>query len=251
MIGLKSILSHLLYPTALSLELLLLGLSMLVLTRRQRAGKILIGLGCLLLLLASFHPVANRLLGPLESRYPPLGHPPQGVKWIVVLGSWATCDTGMPAGSQLTGSGLSRLVEGVMLYRNCPGSKLLLSGGGSWRGGSGTATAEIARGLGAPENDILVLTGAVDTEHEADIARGFVQNEPLILVTSAAHMVRSVALFRAQGMDPIPAPVELLVGTADCGSPLWLIPSQLALAKTTAALHEYLGLAWLKLRGKS
>ena len=70
-----------------------------------------------------------------------------------------------------------------------------------------------------------------------------------ILVTSASHMRRSQALFRKLGMDPIAAPTDY----ESTGQGLRLsdfYPSVGELHKADLALHEYLGLAWAKLRGK-
>ena len=82
--------------------------------------------------------------------------------------------------------------------------------------------------------------------------------DDLILVTSALHMPRSLAIFRTQGLDPIPAPTDFLVTAADWEFFLRpdvevqlfnLIPSADDLRLTSMALKELIGMAVYRLRG--
>ena len=70
----------------------------------------------------------------------------------------------------------------------------------------------------------------------------------VVLVTHYWHMPRAVASFEAAGFDVLPAPVLApgrTLGTFQFRS---LLPSADALATTSWALHEYLGLLWYRLR---
>jgi len=63
-------------------------------------------------------------------------------------------------------------------------------------------------------------------------------------------MPRAMALFKKQGMQPIPAPTNHLVRSS---SWFWigtLFPSADALLKSQSAFYEYLGLLWAQLRGQ-
>jgi uncharacterized SAM-binding protein YcdF (DUF218 family) len=66
-------------------------------------------------------------------------------------------------------------------------------------------------------------------------------------VTSAYHMPRAMLLMRRAGADPIPAPTgqRVLSGTA---GERWhaLLPGAGGLRDTELAIHEYLGLAAIK-----
>ena len=71
------------------------------------------------------------------------------------------------------------------------------------------------------------------------------------MVTSALHMPRAMAIFRKQGMEPIPAPTDYVVKVREGGVRLGMfIPSAGALEKVGRAIHEYLGLLWGKLRSQ-
>jgi uncharacterized SAM-binding protein YcdF (DUF218 family) len=79
----------------------------------------------------------------------------------------------------------------------------------------------------------------------------------VILVTSAMHMPRSVALFRKQGIEPIPAPSDFTVteeGWKELGSTpeavlVNILPNAGSLNLTSSALKEYIGLLTYHLRG--
>ena len=64
------LLVHFLYPLELSIELFLLGLILLLFTKKQKAGRCLVTIGLLLLLVFSTYPFASVILRPLERRYP-------------------------------------------------------------------------------------------------------------------------------------------------------------------------------------
>jgi uncharacterized SAM-binding protein YcdF (DUF218 family) len=171
------------------------------------------------------------------------------VQWVVVLGSGASCDPNLPIANRIDPSGLFRLLEGVRLKKEYPQSKLLLSGGSNTLVKSAEQMAEIALEMGIPQEDLVLETASFDTEDQALLVKSIVKNDGFILVTSASHMPRSMALFEREGMHPIPAPSEYLV-RQNCPGCYPQMPGVRGLEQSTAAFYEYLGLAWLKLRGK-
>lgn len=68
---LKTLAAHLIMPLPITFALLALG-GLLYWGRYQQAGVVAFGLGVVLLFLASWGPVAERLLAPLETRYLPI-----------------------------------------------------------------------------------------------------------------------------------------------------------------------------------
>jgi uncharacterized SAM-binding protein YcdF (DUF218 family) len=247
----KKILSRFLFPVPLSLEFLLIGLFLLWFTRRERAGKALVTCGALLLLGLSNNFVSNALLRPLEHRYPPLltvhaGPDVHTVSFIAVLGGWADDDPNVPITSHVSPDLMVRLIEGVALHRELPGSKLILSGGND----SAEGMTHIAEWLGVRAEDIVPVSIPRDTEEESQQIASLVGPHRFILVTSAAHMPRAMGLFRKRGVTPIAAPTNYLAPvhrfeTDD------LFPDGYDLFKSQVAFYEYLGLAWERLRGKT
>jgi uncharacterized SAM-binding protein YcdF (DUF218 family) len=261
MFMLKKIVGPFFYPVSFCLGILILGLFCLWATRRQRLGKVLVTLGTVLLLLLSFPFLSRQTLTPLERRYPALLHPEKisweggksgtSPKWIVVLGGGHRSDPSLPANSQISAAALGRVVEGVRLYKTIPGSKLLLSGGGIFDPvPDAEVMAQIAGLLGVKPQDISLETDSRDTADEAKIVAEMIGREKFILVTSAAHMPRSMALFRKRGLQPIPAPADFQAREAQRPAPGRFFPKATSLLRVETAVHEYLGLAWAWLRGE-
>ena len=249
---LKKIVVPFFYPVLLSLEILAAGLLLLWFTRRQRAGKVMVTLGTGLLVFLSFSLGSYLLLAPLEHRYPPLLHPPadSSVKWIVTLGGGSNSDPNLPVSSRLGEASLSRVLEGVRLYREMPGSKLILSGGVAF-GSQPEADlmAGICRILGVNPRDVILESASRDTDDQARLIKELVGRDKFILVTSASHMPRALALFKQRGLNPVPAPAGQLVTANQVWDPRRLFPDPRSLLKAEIAVHEYLGLAWVWLRG--
>jgi uncharacterized SAM-binding protein YcdF (DUF218 family) len=255
----KKIVALFFYPVGLCLGILTLGLFCLWATRRQRLGKVLVTLGTVLLLLFSISLISSRLLVPLEQRYPALLHPETvswgpkdstSPKWIVVLGGGHQSDPLLPANSQISPPALGRVVEGVRLHKAVPGSKLLLSGGAVFDPvPEAEIMAQIAALLGVKSQDIVLENDSRDTAEEAEIIAKMIGREKFFLVTSAAHMPRSMALFRRRGLQPIPAPADFQVKNTRSFDPGRFSPSVWSLVQTQIAVHEYLGLVWAWLLG--
>lgn len=261
MFVLKKLLTQCFYPLPLGLAILILGLFCLWATRRQRLGKVLVTLGTLLLLLLSFPFLSAELLASLEGRYPALLHPETiswetgkaepSPRWIVVLGGGHVSDPHLPANSQISEGALGRVVEGVRLYKAVPGSKLLLSGGGGFDPvPEAEVMAQIAVLLGVKPDDMVLDPYSQDTADQAEIIANMVGREKIILVTSAFHMPRSMALFKKRGLQPIPAPSDFPARGAQRFDPGNFFPRASSLGQMETAVHEYLGLAWAWLRGE-
>jgi uncharacterized SAM-binding protein YcdF (DUF218 family) len=151
---LKKLLSYLLLPFPIALVLILAGTALLLFTARQRAGKVILTLGTVALLVFSTGALAGLYMTPLMGFAPvsTLADVP-GTKWIVVLGAGCSKDPRVPATARLNQNGLQRLVEGVRLYRTQPGTKLLLSGGGEGGVIVADVMAQAAQDLGVPRSE--------------------------------------------------------------------------------------------------
>ena len=218
----KKIIGQLFLPVPLCLEILIVGLLLLLFTRKQKAGKILLSIGVILFTLLSYPALSNTFLRRLEYQYPPLITTaasdfvpdevvPQ-VRWIVVLGGGHISDPKIPVTSQLSGASLVRLIEAIRLHNQIPGSKLILSEGKVFDSVPGAETmAEAAKALGVKQEDLILESESKDTIDEARIIKSIVGNDKFILVTSASHMPRSMGMFKKLGMQPIPAPTGYIM----------------------------------------
>lgn len=254
----KKLISRFFFPVPMCLELLLLGLVLLWFTKRQKSGKILVTVGAVLLALFSIRPVGDWLLEGLEYSYPALQNPlatgvEHPIKWIAVLGGGYTPDPRLSDSARPSSHTLSHLVEGIRLYNLLPGSKVIVSAENSGSPEEVAKTlSELAFLLGVKQGDLIVAENARDTAEEVTLIRRTVGGEPFILVASASHMPRALALFQAQDMDPIPAPTDYLVRKdfRKEKDPSVYFPSAVHLRKSERAIYEYLGLAWAKVGGR-
>jgi len=248
----KKIAAPLFFPVTLTLGILLLGVFLLLVTRRQKTGKIVVLIGTIFLGMLSYGAVSDKLLQPLEYQHPALLNLQniQNLKWIVVLGGGHVSDPKLPITSQLSNASLVRLVEAIRIHNGLPKSKLILSGGRVFEKISDAhVLAEVAIAIGIKKEDLILEDISKDTEDEANLIHKIVGIEPFILVTSASHMPRSIALFKRLGMRPMPGPTDYLVKGSQEMSPGMFYPSVSGLRKAETAFYEYLGLAWAKFRG--
>jgi uncharacterized SAM-binding protein YcdF (DUF218 family) len=241
----KKLISEFLLPTTASLALLIAGIVLLWLGRRQRLARLLITTGTGVLLLSSYTPVADAFLGSLEYRYPPL-HPRPVLdraiqqaggtpKWIVVLGGGHVLAPSFPANVQIGDSALFRLVEAIRLQGRTKHADIL---------------GQVAQVLGVPPDGYVLDRTAWDTEQEAANLARQIGQEPFFLVTSAFHLPRAMALFRRQGLRPIAAPAHHLSLNSPGVGIQELFPGPYAQGKVNAGVHEYLGMLWSRLRGR-
>src|SRR3990172_10497228 len=252
------LLANLLFPLEISIELLLLGIIVLLFKKKQKAGKCLITIGLLFLLAVSTYPFATVTLRPLEKRYPSIDVSGQGelnklgAKYIVVLGGNQVSDPAITTASQFHPSSLVRLVEGIQLHRQIPNSKLIFSGGNDEY--EPTTNAELMKKMallrGVKKEDILLEDRSKNTYEEVKIIKDIVGKEKFLLVTSASHMPRSIALFKKFGMQPIPAPTNHLAKKYHKSPPDEFFPKADNLKKSEIAFYEYLALIKEKLAGR-
>lgn len=217
--------------------------------RRLRiTSAALAGAAMLLLYAASTPWLGNALLGALEAPYPwkpPSSQPVADA--VVVLGG------GMlpPHPSESDGAprgGGTRFETGVLLMQAGRAPWLVLSNGASptFEGAptEGERLLSLVPQRGLDPARVIVTARAATTAEEAErvaqvaAERGF---HHVLLVTSARHLSRAAALFRARGLEVTPVPSDFSATPYRRGGLLDLVPSVESLARTSAGLHEWLG----------
>lgn len=249
----KKIVAPLFFPLSVCLEILLVGVLLLWFTRKQKAGKIIVSMGVVALIALSYGAASETLLRPLEYKYPPMTDVSSvlDIEWVVVLSGGSSSDAHLPITGQLSRASLVRLVEGIRIHRKLPESKLILSGGGVFNTVAEAQTmADVAVILGVDSKDLILESESKDTKDQARLIRKIVGDNHFVLVTSASHMPRSMALFEKRGMRPIPAPIGHKVKERQMITPAMFFPSAGRIAEMEQAFYEYLGLVWARLRGQ-
>ncbi len=253
------------YPVGLTLALVILAL---FLTRKfgwRRWQRLVLVVAFLLLWLSSTRWVSTLLTRSLEWQYLPTEPLPQA-EAIVVLGGGVELQSSPRPLPEINQAG-DRIIYGAWLYNQGYADKVLLSGGiVPWMGPETSQTeaqsmAELMMMLNVPEEAFLLEEQSQNTYENALYTREMLTEagiNKILLVTSAAHMPRSVKLFEAQGFEVIPAPTDFRVTEADWrflfeAGPMeqvfhW-IPDAYHLYVTTVMLKEYVGMAIYGLRG--
>jgi uncharacterized SAM-binding protein YcdF (DUF218 family) len=201
--------------------------------------------------------VSEALTRSLERQYLPEADPPAAGA-IVVLGG-ATEPALPPRTDVELGDAGERLMHAARLFQRGKAPIVLVCAGRPEYSARPTPEApdmaEVLRRFGVPKDAILEEDRSRNTFENAVEAKRML--EPLhlhriLLVTSALHMPRAVGLFRHQGFEVVPAPADFkVVDVQRRSSDLpfarillsALIPSAEALAATTKALREHLGIA--------
>ncbi len=260
-IFLSKFIPTLVYPIGLIFLGILLAL--IVRNRKRLQTAVLIFL-VLLILVAGNRWVSYALARSLEWRYLPLQPVPQA-DVIVVLGG-ATESQQYPRPTVEINSAGDRVLYAAELYKQGKAPVLLLSGGNiSWYNSRTTTPAyEMARLLeltGVPGDALWMQPESQNTREDALFCSRILKEKGVrrvLLVTSAQHMPRSVALFKHEGIDVIPAPVDYTItqtGWDGLFSPdletllVNLMPNVTSLSLNSSILKEYLGMWVYHLRG--
>jgi uncharacterized SAM-binding protein YcdF (DUF218 family) len=248
---LKKVISRLLFPVELVLGLGVMGLALVLWRPRSRWGPILLVGSWALFALLSVPAVSHLLLAPLEEAAgdyaQPEGLAAAGVDYIVVLGGGVRQGP-LTVADRVHGDSGLRLQEGLRLWKALPGSRLVLSGGGFRQGVPvGRAMYDLARQLGLPEEALVLEEESWDTEDQARILARRLGQRPFALVTSAYHMRRSLAFFRAHGLNPLAAPADFRTRGFKLDYDT-IMPDTSSLHGAEIAFYEYLGWLWLHLK---
>lgn len=189
-------------------------------------------------------PVLAHFLGArLESIYPPMDVstvPREPV--ILVLAAGDPDERSLPDGDHLNTASLRRTIAAVRIWRES-GGVLIFSGTAlhDERSAVSERMAELAREFGVPENNIRTETASLNTYENI---RNSIQlldpgQQPLVLVTSALHMPRAMAVARKLDVQPLAAPADFRA-RRELTWRAWL-PSSGALPMLRLVLHEWVG----------
>ena len=245
---LKKLITFFVEPFGLVFTLLAIGIYFLFSenNKEKKNANRFLGVGFLLLFLFSYTPFSNMLVQNLEDKYPKYDYK-QNITYIHVLGFGHNDDFTQPLSSMIGGDGMKRVLEGIIIHRKIPNSKLIFTG---YAGHTSQTTAQmnanLALALGVKKEDIIINGEPKDTAEEAQFTKTLVADNPFVLVTSATHMPRSMKLFNSLGLHPIAAPTAFRKRKIHTYFP---VPSVSSIKNAQVAMHEYIGMLYNKLRG--
>lgn len=219
-----------------------------------RWARICAALPLLACVLLSLPVVANPLVRWQESRVGMLpgcqSNPPST---LVVLGGGTTR---RPNDSEdftaLGEASMQRLFSGVERFRLQPGASVVISSGAAqYDFAESSLMAQLARELGVPPDAIRLEDQSRSTWQNAIFVARMepAVNRRIWLVTSATHMPRASYAFEHAGFQVCAWPADTLARGANSFG--YALPSTLALRKSEAILHEWVGeaayrMGWLR-----
>jgi uncharacterized SAM-binding protein YcdF (DUF218 family) len=253
---LSKILGFLALPSNFLIAIGLVGLILLC-TRFTRLASWLIVTSLVLMAIAGLSPLGNLLILPLEQRFPPWDAsrgPPDG---IVVLGGAIFPDISATRGVVALNEAAERITVAAELARRYPNARIVYCGGTNAlifdEGPEAPFAAHALEDLGVARERITAEEQSRNTIENAVFARLIANPKPgqrWLLVTSAYHMPRAMAVFRAAGFPVEAYPVDWRTrGRIDLVRPFASL--SVGLQRTDAAMHEWIGLIAYRLSGKT
>jgi uncharacterized SAM-binding protein YcdF (DUF218 family) len=252
---LSKVLPMLLYPPGLTIALLLVAAALR--KRLPKSAAALFVVAVVSLYALSTGTVSEALQGPLESAYPAVAIDAlPKADAVIVLGGYLHPPGAHHAFAELTDASDRLRVAAQILLANKAALVLLTGGNLPMFGDTGIPEALAAREVlhewGVPSDAILVEDRSRNTRENAVFSAPILQAKGarrLILVTSASHMRRAVAVFRRAGLDVIPFPTDYQSGWGEPDLVFRWLPDADSLGTSRRVLKEWVGLAVYRLRG--
>jgi len=249
--------TSLLQPISFCLLLLLAAAGF---SKRKTLSRICFWLAVAVLLVCGNGRVVGSLGWLLECRYPPPDPVPQA-DCIVVLSGGTRAPVAPWSTVEIEDAG-DRVLYGAYLWRQGKATQVVCTGGLAAREIARRSHAEdmadLLEMLGVSKEAITKETKARNTHEHATYLlpllkeRGF---KRVLLVTSAKHMPRAIGVFKrlCPGIEFIAAPTDFRVNERISdpwpGDVVALIPTPSNLREFSELMHEYLGIAYYKIRG--
>src|SRR5262249_46679522 len=174
---------------------------------------------------------------------------------IVVLGAGnSTIQAAGQAVNLVTWTAALRLLEAARLYTLLDRPTVIVSGGVTQRAigarSEGDAMRSAILELGVPPDHVVVEEESKTTRDEAIVVARMLSGrpkQPSRLVPAATHMPRALAVFRAAGLDPVPAAAPYK-SFRSLERLRWL-PNDLALSMFDTLIYDAAATWYYRLRG--
>jgi uncharacterized SAM-binding protein YcdF (DUF218 family) len=220
-----------------------------------RSGRWLVTVLVIGAVLIGALPIGEYLLRDIENTYP-IPVLPARVDGVIVLAGFVSPGASASHHQIQVNERAARLLEFIMLAHRYPNAKLVFTGG------SGNPMMQEAReadyvkqawiDMGLDPARVIWERDSRNTYENAVASKALARPKPgenWVLITSAVHLPRAVAIFEKQGWHVIPYPVNFITET----TPLWQREFSVSnnLWLLSEALREMIGMAAYRATGKA
>jgi len=228
-----------------------------LLYRRHWRSAFWLGLPTLLLFLLGSTPLPEYLADPEESRWVAGDGQSSAMFYdaVVALGGGERVSAHDPLGFAMCNGG-SRVLTAIQLFRSGQAKNLVLGGCLPVPGKPAVPSLGVVQdwvvSWGLPPGSVTNLGVCINTHDEAVAFGRLARNRgwsKVMLVTSALHMRRAVAVFQKQGIGVIPVAADFQVSGVCGGLHFSLFPRSGRLDLLSLYLHEKIGWRVYKWRG--
>ncbi len=216
--------------------------------RLRRTAALSAGLSAVILFLTLYTTAGNVMLQTLEDKVVRPDGEPDDVRCIIMLGGGIENEVMSGRGGIEFNGAADRYTETLALALSHPNAKILVSGGdgsfsGRYQGEAAAAERFFARS-GVDARRLIEENSSRNTYENTQNTKELLTQHGLadcLLVTSAFHMPRSLALFRKAGMAVTPWPVDYRT-SGKVNLAFDFTQPSLNAQNTSTAVREWLGL---------
>ena len=250
MFFLKKLISPFLLPPGVFILILAI-LGFRAWTRKNRGLCVTYACLAMALWIVSSAPAGWWLTNRLETGYS-MSPIPDGDVIIMLGGGVYSKSPDMSGIGAPSGDTMERLVTALRLNRRT-GLPILLTGGSVFAGTASSAriAARFLKDMGVAPEKLIIEEKSRDTYenalYSARICRQKNFENPIVL-TSAVHLRRSLLCFKAVGLQVTPYPSAMTTSSNQSFHWTDYLPNYHMIATTSAALHEWIGLLYYRLR---
>lgn len=246
-------------PSTLIWLLLVIGIVRASRWSTQGSGLRTAAAAAAMMAIGGLTPASTWLKAPLEERFPsievPLGS--RSYAGIIVLGGGEDGRASVLRRQLHINEAGERITEGAVLAFRLPEARLIFTGGAAAifndNPAGAQSVAKFWQSIGIAASRIVIEENSRNTYENALLTRDLTRpkaGERFLLVTSAAHMPRSMGVFRKAGFDVVAYPVDYTTNfPADAADTFGSIPA--GLKRLDESMKEWVGLAAYWLMGRT
>jgi uncharacterized SAM-binding protein YcdF (DUF218 family) len=239
---------------------LLLAVSLVLLWRKRRdiRGRVwLVTVPAVGMIVMSFPWVGHLGLASLEWQFDRLEERPANTQAIVVLAGQILWPNALRRQAELGMNTTMRCIEAARLYHQGRPLPMVVSGGQQYGGANGPSAAAVMRDflvkMGVKAGDVILEDSSQTTYENAVECRQLLERrhiDRIVLVTEAIHMRRAYGCFRKQGFEVVPSPCRFNA-TEFNWDINWFLPDARSPQTCKRVFHEWLGVIWYSVKGRS